>query len=188
MFNFPALHFTPCHERDPARHPKLCRHMLSIVIRLIRILLIRLANRRCERFSGQEVGLSIAPPISKEDAALYLDDLHDLHGLDVWCDRLYVYIYIYTVCVYIYIHNHKSDCRYRQSNEMDQSRVCKIVLVVMPIKPRSSSSRRHSTSFASAERQKGDNIIPGEEDQQDRVCHGDEWTEFFLDIWNTTAN
>ena len=45
--------------------------------------LIRLANRRCERFSGQEVGLSIAPPISKEDAALYLDDLHDLHGLDV---------------------------------------------------------------------------------------------------------
>lgn len=30
--------------------------------------LIRLANRRCERFSGQEVGLSIAPPISKEDA------------------------------------------------------------------------------------------------------------------------
>lgn len=32
--------------------------------------LIRLANRRCERFSGQEVGLSIAPPISKEDAIL----------------------------------------------------------------------------------------------------------------------
>ena len=59
------------------------------------------------------------------------------------------------MCIYIYIHNHKSDCRYRQSNEMDQSRVCKIVLVVMPIKPRSSSSRRHSTSFASAESRKG---------------------------------
>ncbi|CAE7596577.1 Anxa4 [Symbiodinium pilosum] len=32
--------------------------------------LIRLANRRCERFAGQEVGLSIAPPLTKEDAVL----------------------------------------------------------------------------------------------------------------------
>jgi len=32
--------------------------------------LIRLANRRCDRFSGQEVGLSIAPPASKEDSAI----------------------------------------------------------------------------------------------------------------------
>ena len=30
---------------------------------------MRLANRRCERFSGQEVGLSIAPPMTKEDGA-----------------------------------------------------------------------------------------------------------------------
>ena len=29
-----------------------------------------LANRRCERFAGQEVGLSISPPMTKEDAAL----------------------------------------------------------------------------------------------------------------------
>mmetsp|Transcript_20598 Transcript_20598/g.37039 ORF Transcript_20598/g.37039 Transcript_20598/m.37039 type:complete len:1111 (+) Transcript_20598:525-3857(+) len=32
--------------------------------------LIRLANRRCDRFSGQEVGLSIAPPASKEESAI----------------------------------------------------------------------------------------------------------------------
>jgi len=32
--------------------------------------LVRLANRRCERFSGQEVGLSIAPPMTKEDGIL----------------------------------------------------------------------------------------------------------------------
>jgi len=32
--------------------------------------LLRLANRRCERFAGQEVGLSMAPPQSKEDAVL----------------------------------------------------------------------------------------------------------------------
>lgn len=30
--------------------------------------LLRLANRKCERFSGQEVGLSISPPESKEQA------------------------------------------------------------------------------------------------------------------------
>lgn len=32
--------------------------------------LIRLANRKCSRFSGQEVGLSIAPPLSREDAVI----------------------------------------------------------------------------------------------------------------------
>ncbi|CAE7768150.1 Anxa6 [Symbiodinium sp. CCMP2456] len=32
--------------------------------------LLRLANRKCERFSGQEVGLSISPPESKEQAIL----------------------------------------------------------------------------------------------------------------------
>eukprot|EP00931_Biecheleriopsis_adriatica_P005709 TRINITY_DN107194_c0_g1_i1.p1 TRINITY_DN107194_c0_g1~~TRINITY_DN107194_c0_g1_i1.p1 ORF type:complete len:1503 (-),score=410.13 TRINITY_DN107194_c0_g1_i1:97-4557(-) len=32
--------------------------------------LIRLANRRCDRFSGQEVFLSISPPSTKEDAVL----------------------------------------------------------------------------------------------------------------------
>eukprot|EP00933_Yihiella_yeosuensis_P077968 TRINITY_DN8901_c0_g1_i1.p1 TRINITY_DN8901_c0_g1~~TRINITY_DN8901_c0_g1_i1.p1 ORF type:complete len:1206 (+),score=316.04 TRINITY_DN8901_c0_g1_i1:534-3620(+) len=32
--------------------------------------LVRLANRRCARFAGQEVGLSMAPPASKEDALL----------------------------------------------------------------------------------------------------------------------
>ncbi|CAJ1448770.1 unnamed protein product [Effrenium voratum] len=32
--------------------------------------LVRLANRRCERFAGQEVGLSISPPMTKEDGIL----------------------------------------------------------------------------------------------------------------------
>ncbi|CAJ1370837.1 unnamed protein product [Effrenium voratum] len=32
--------------------------------------LVMLANRRCERFAGQEVGLSISPPMTKEDAIL----------------------------------------------------------------------------------------------------------------------
>ena len=42
------------------------------VLQLLEDTLIRLANRCCERFAGQEVGLSIAPPMTKEDAAMAL--------------------------------------------------------------------------------------------------------------------